>query len=370
MIQCKSDPTNGSVAEDTYFEDYEIPAKKWGFIDTSGAYTVEPKYDQLRPYQHGLARANFEGRWGFIDLNGQNIIPHQYRSVFPFNDGLARIQNFDKKFGFIDRNNKLQIQDTFTQVFDFNSGLARAKLGPLYGYIDTKGTWKIEPTFKTCSNFKNGFATVKQYGFYGLIDSTGQLVLDYNLHYNRIYSPVFNKLYVKKNKNYFYIDLSKPNELHGPFKKATPLTKNHQTVATKDGKTWTFLDHSFNEIGSIEAESVQYAQYNLWIFEKDKQFGLCSSDGTIITAESYQMIYPFHEGFALCSQKDYWGFLGITGSFEIPPIFPLAWAFNNGHARIISGGLIGYINQQGKLAFKDGFEDAHDFSEGRAHVQE
>ena len=145
FLSCKEDKNSVSIQEDKYFEDYEAPANKWGFIDTTGQWAIDPIYDKLRSFDNGVAIANYHGKWGFINQNGDIVVDHLYRAAYPFSDGLARIQNFEKQYGFINRQGEMIIPDTFDLVFDFSNHLARAKKGLLYGFIDQQGNWKIEP---------------------------------------------------------------------------------------------------------------------------------------------------------------------------------------------------------------------------------
>lgn len=57
---------------------------KWGTVDPStGELLVEPRFDALLPFQHGMAAFLENGRWGFIDTHGNTLIPAQFDRV-PF----------------------------------------------------------------------------------------------------------------------------------------------------------------------------------------------------------------------------------------------------------------------------------------------
>ena len=101
---CKNDIQESSdLEEDIYFEDYESPREKWGYINPDGKLIINASFDDCRDFKDGLAMANYKGKWGYIDKSGKTIIDHKYRSVHEFSDGLAKVQNFAKKYGFIDR---------------------------------------------------------------------------------------------------------------------------------------------------------------------------------------------------------------------------------------------------------------------------
>ncbi len=196
---CKSDNSDeGKSEEELYFDDYKSPEALWGHIDTLGEIIIERRYDDLRPFNDGLAIANSKGKWGFISRDGKTVIPHRYRAAYPFKNGLARIQNFNKKYGFIDMEGNLVIPDTFNRVFDFDSGLARAQKGENYGFIDKNGNWVIEPRFKKCKNFENGFAIVYQYGKAALIDRSGKYIIRYSEGNDKILGILGEQVRLKK----------------------------------------------------------------------------------------------------------------------------------------------------------------------------
>ncbi|MBU6455577.1 MAG: WG repeat-containing protein [Cyanobacteria bacterium REEB67] len=67
-------------------------------IDTSGKLIVPLKYQEISPFQNGLAavsqwrEASSNALWGFIDRNGAEILPLQYFEATPFLNGLARVR--------------------------------------------------------------------------------------------------------------------------------------------------------------------------------------------------------------------------------------------------------------------------------------
>jgi hypothetical protein len=74
-----------------------------GFIDAKGAFAVELRLQDARPFSSGLAAAKFDDFWGFIDPAGNWAIPPTYLDAFPFADGgLAQVQLKDGSWTWID----------------------------------------------------------------------------------------------------------------------------------------------------------------------------------------------------------------------------------------------------------------------------
>lgn len=102
----------------SFFGDGLLPVRldhKWGFIDKTGKYVINPQFDDATPFADGLARVKLGGKWGFIDKTGKLVIPPQFDLAFPFKDGLAPV-TFDGKWGFIDKAGKLVINPQFNDV--------------------------------------------------------------------------------------------------------------------------------------------------------------------------------------------------------------------------------------------------------------
>lgn len=54
-----------------------FPAKsgdKWGYIDTTGKFVINPQFDEARLFQEGLAAVEIGGKWGEIDKTGKIVI--------------------------------------------------------------------------------------------------------------------------------------------------------------------------------------------------------------------------------------------------------------------------------------------------------
>ncbi|MGI7994039.1 WG repeat-containing protein, partial [Campylobacter coli] len=55
---------------------------KYGFIDRSGKFAIEPKFDSGEYFSEGLAGVKLNGRWGFIDRSGKFVIKPKFDSIW------------------------------------------------------------------------------------------------------------------------------------------------------------------------------------------------------------------------------------------------------------------------------------------------
>ena len=56
-VSCKFDHTREEEGdpETQYYEDYESPRDKWGFLNTQGDITIQPKYDLVSGFNRRSA---------------------------------------------------------------------------------------------------------------------------------------------------------------------------------------------------------------------------------------------------------------------------------------------------------------------------
>ena len=85
---------------------------KYGFIDKTGKFVIEPRFDFADSFSGGLAaiRVGDEatGKYGYIDLQGTMVIEPQFAfaDLFSASDGLAAVRTgtgANSKYGYIAR---------------------------------------------------------------------------------------------------------------------------------------------------------------------------------------------------------------------------------------------------------------------------
>ncbi|MGK0296023.1 MAG: hypothetical protein ACI884_002198 [Ulvibacter sp.] len=126
---------------------------KYGFVDCSNNWVIEPKYLNVRPFSNGLAgimkkvgEQKFE--WGFINCNGDTLIDLQYQQVGNFSKDLAPVCKNDK-WGVINTKNEIIIPFEYDDKwpfinYDFKDGLILMYKNDKQHYINTNGVtiWK------------------------------------------------------------------------------------------------------------------------------------------------------------------------------------------------------------------------------------
>jgi len=173
--------TGISIWSDTRFSDGLVYINKpgpddpydqnYGVLDTNGNFnkTVQYfNYFNIKLFSEGFAAARdiTTNKWGYIDATGQWAIEPQYADAKTFSEGLAAVSLKGDKYGFIDKSGKMVIPDTnfvgwVPDEISFHEGLcAIHRNGDSVGYIDKTGKTVIPFRYSFAAPFKEGHALV------------------------------------------------------------------------------------------------------------------------------------------------------------------------------------------------------------------
>ena len=148
-----------------YFKD---GYKSWGFCDEHKNVIVDFQYDNVEPFQEGVARVKKDRYYGFVDKKGQEVIPCIYDYTFSFQEGVAEVKK-DGYYGFLDKKGQEVIPCIYDFASSFQEGVARVRKGRYcYGFVDKKGQEVIPCIYDSAESFQEGVAWVKigERGFY------------------------------------------------------------------------------------------------------------------------------------------------------------------------------------------------------------
>lgn len=162
--------------------------KKWGFIDRTGQFVIEPTYDQTLDFQSvGLAKFRSGDFTGLVNAKGEIVVKPIYNDIGDYADGLAIALNWGKATisTLIDTSGKVLFQKELF-LSKFSEGLAAASVQDAktgygkYGYVDLTGEFIIKAEYDSAGEFTDGKAFVSaQDGKQFYIDHTGKKVADY-----------------------------------------------------------------------------------------------------------------------------------------------------------------------------------------------
>lgn len=169
-------PAEGMVPAQRYRKMLFIKLeKRWGFVNSTGDWTIEPRYTSVRAFSEGVAMVSDGKRAIYLNPAGDSVLTVDYPAAHSFSDGLARVAD-DGGAGFIDRTGSVVVPLFFEAASDFSSGRAVVRQDGAWGYIDTAGEWVIEPRFEVAGSFEGPLARVVDGGREMYIDRNGQIV--------------------------------------------------------------------------------------------------------------------------------------------------------------------------------------------------
>lgn len=219
--------------------------RQWGFIDKSGQFVIEPKYDSVWDFsEDNIAQVFKNNGLGVINDKGVEIIQTIYREILELGNGY--IAAFDgESYHIFNNKGEKQFFGKYVYVGKYKDGLFAVASydengNVLMEYVNKSGKSIIEPKYLRAYDFYNGKAVVmKEQNIYLIIDKSGKEIKE--LEYNQV-SPSEEGIYLVKNmKNlYGYID-SEGNLLVEPkFVRAELFLEGGAIVGIKENDSTLF----------------------------------------------------------------------------------------------------------------------------------
>ncbi len=287
---------------------------KYGFIDKTGKVVIEPVFDTAYEFSEGLAAVRVNGKYGFVDKTGKIVIAAQFWQVQAFAEGRARFDVVVKEavvtgvrvkieqYGFVDRTGKIVIPAKFSSAaIRFADGLCAVGEDKKHGFIDTNGKWAIEPIYARTWNFSEGLAAVEtKLLSWGYVDREGKMVIE--PQYRAVGSFSGGRALVGRTSYTASLVIDRTGK-----------------VILGQGMNWKLAGQSEGMIRVLRRD----------------RYGFLDEKGTALP-RSYTSAYPFSEGLARVSTgfMGPYGYIDKAGKLVIPIQFPRAQKFSEGLAAV------------------------------------
>lgn len=359
-----------------YNSDVLVKAKdftgKYGYIDSTGKFVIEAKYDTAEEFADGMAWVRINGKSFFINRKGEAAIqfkPEQKIEVkSSFNSGLALCEvdgsdTHERGYIYIDKKGTekifLPINGKFSVTFEpegFSEGYAavRDSDAHLYGYIDTDGKWLVKPTFYKAFAFHNKMAIVQYPNskVFGYINVSGKPAFkpaasdewSYNDEVALVKMTDGSVKHIDKSGNLAYD--SNPEVIDKkPCGKSINGERSDGLIAmtawegNSDGDKQAIIFVDKNNKKKLALVEMRIINNNFKVYDED------------------QAVFSFANGRSFIKTKYYgWGMIDLKGNFVVKP--QNEWKpesmFHNGLAKVkYKDDTIGYINRDGKVVFKE-----------------
>ena len=151
---------------------------KWGMIDKRGTWVIPAKFVRLSIPEDGYAMAMLGGLWVIVNDKGETVYKNtEYKKIAKLGNGML-VGYMKKTADYIDvsTGEKVATPIETKSLNQFSDGLARFK-EKKWGYINKSGAYNIKPEFDDAKDFKDGKAMVKSAGKWGQIDLNGAWII-------------------------------------------------------------------------------------------------------------------------------------------------------------------------------------------------
>lgn len=272
----------------------------WGYIDDSGKFKIEPKYDNALDFSdNGIALVYKYNAVGAINSKGEEILDPRYKDITDLGSGYLAA-NDGKEIHIFNSKGEEQFHGPYAYIGKYKDNLfAVASFndsGNLQmSYVDKSGNEKIMPSFKRAYDFDNGKAVVlNSEDKYEILDKSGKVLkeLDYNL-----VSPCEDEgVYLVRNNDslYGYIDGEGNTLIEPQFVRAELFKDGNAIVGISENDNTLFgvIDLSGNYIIEPEYAKVQYLGRNYYGVANERndlgyKYAVANNKGELITDFAY-----------------------------------------------------------------------------------
>ena len=298
---------------------------KYGFIEKSGKWFLEPKFDSISNFTNGFAEVYKNGKSGMINPKGELVIPYSYDFIgSAYNNRFLILLN--NKYNFVDINGKLISSDFFDDAADFSNGLAPVKFSEdgKWGYIDKNGILQTDTIYDNAYNFEKKQAKVEIGNNHYIINRKGKIIDTLQIDYQKMNGKL--KLFGNSESG---------------------------TLGRINGNGDIIMEGAYTSFG--------YVQKDRFWYNKNGKYGLADTTGTILIKPFYEYLTYFSDnGLALAKKNSKFGYINENGIVIIDFKFDEARGFRNGLAAVKINGKWGFIDKQGQFVIDPKYDRIQD----------
>ncbi len=341
---------------------------KYGYIDETGGFVVDPEFDVAWVFIHGSAVVKKDGKYGLIDKMGDWIVEPTYDSVRPFSTSCFIIIQ-DSAFGFMEHGTgNVLIAPQYEQVYNYTDDLCVVQKGRALGIVNEKGVVTCTPQLQDLKEMLGPLATVVQSDTTdemsmllsiidggavkaGLINRKGEFVVP--CKYDDVFDDAPNGYYYPFVRDKRYASDSIIGDL--------PVVIGQYGIIDTTGKILT--EPMFDQL-PVYGDGMFRISIN-------GKYGYADKNGHVVIPPQWDFAVAFNEGKAVVSVNSNSSIIDKTGKILASDLGEGTgmYRFYNYRVRCRSNdGLYGYMDPSGKQIVTPVFESADDFVDGVAIV--
>lgn len=349
--------SNFVLAQDSYkplFKIYENGL--YGYIDSTGAVVIPPKFKGAGEFSEGLAPVRENGLYGYINSVDEMIISPQFEYAEPFFEDAAIVYNNGSPF-YINKFGK-QLFDCsgYNKITNFANGKAFVYTrSNNYGLVNKKGELIIDTIYTSITSFINGVAVVQRKNpdstkknVYGVIDTNGNIIVPLG-KYSRI-------------ENYY-------NGFAYVSSRANDEQKTEGFIDTKGNLLFSLQasEHSFYGLRHYVSDSIIICEFEKedystepQLFQSASYYGIMDINGRLIYKDTeYDNILEFNEGRSFARKKNKYYLIDKSGKIISNKKFDYIGEpkFRNGICFVRSKNKWGVIDRHGNFVLKPKYRE-------------
>lgn len=341
---------------------------KYGVINTTGAFVIEPKYEDLISCKGGFSVVKENGKWGILDKAGVCVFEPKSTEYGYYSDSHWAKFFVDGKYFFITfEDNEMLVNESEDEILGyFEEGMAKIKVNGKWGFIDTTKTIIVEPKFENVTIFSEGLAGAKINGKWGYINKSGVFVIEPKFEDVKSFSEGLAG--AKINGKWGYINKSGVFVIEPKFDETEYFSDNMARVCI--GNKWGLIDSTGKFIFKPKYAyrfSIEY-RYDDMISIKGRKYIFIDRSGKQIPGK-FDDVGDFNDGIAPVKIDNKWGYINKEGVFVIEPKFDKAEKIIDGVAFVNIEGKFGLIDKTGGWIVEPKFESIWNFEDGIVKVK-
>lgn len=289
-------------------------SEKMGYINKSGDFKIDPKFDDCTTFSCGYALADNDDDIMFIDKSGKKVKSVDkadlYDDYFYYN--LIRFKDGDYK-GMWDTKFNVAIPADYKYLGEATKDglIACSEDNKEYKYIDTKGKTAITGDFYRIYPFVDGMAVVVEKNDdnyrYGVIDKKGKYIIEPQK--NGLQSIGEGLLGMKKTNGKLVMIDKAMNEIGSAYDGSNGVFSCGLIAVYKSEKGYGFINKKGDEIVPCKyANAWNYTDNATWVKkESDSNWEAIDTKGESLfkLKEDEKPEIGFHNGLALVSRSEW-----------------------------------------------------------------
>lgn len=375
-----------SLDEVTEFHDGVAAVRagqKWAYINSSGQFLTQFKYDFAAPFHEGkgLCAVTTEESRTLLDENGYTPEDEDYNAemYLYYVDTAGTQHNIPYEDG--DPNGTCFV--SYRELSQERTRFVNGYLPLHYFYLGPDG--KVHKTGSYHDEINSGLGLISAYpmteglmgciveaiGWYPTVymDGNGELAL--NLLRPELFGPVMPDKSVDWQETGVL--------LHQSFRQVRQIRPFHQGLApalqttydlSTDTETggWGFIDQTGSFVIPPQYESFMVRDANVtyqvfcggvaMVKDGNGHWGGIDKNGKTVIPFQYEAADIVSEGIVAVQKNGKWGGVDTTGKLVVPFDYDSVFTFNEGVARVESGGKYGFVDATGKLVIPCIYDEA------------